>query len=111
MDRDLEPVLVLIEQALDFEEVILIEGVDGIFDVVPHLGFDLAATVGENQRQVRLSALLGLDLLGTDDKSGGDDLVFEAGTIREEEIFHDFSLASLGKAALGRDPTVPPSLN
>ena len=77
----LEAVLVFVDQALDLEEVILLEGVENFFDVVPHLGFDLAAAVAEGERQIGLAGFLGLDLLGDHDKSGGDDLVFVLGAV------------------------------
>src|SRR5229473_469400 len=43
VDGELEPVLVLIDQPLDLDEVILAKGVDRILDVVPHLAFDVPA--------------------------------------------------------------------
>ena len=72
MDGELEAVLVLVEQAFDLEKVVLFEGVDGILDVVPHLGFDLAAAVAQSERQVRLAGFLGLDLLADDNEAGDD---------------------------------------
>ena len=62
MDGELEAVLVLVDQALDLDEVVLLEGVDGVLDVVPHLGFDVAAAIAQGEGQVRLTAFLGFDL-------------------------------------------------
>ena len=78
MHRELKAVLVLVDQAFDLEEVILLEGVEDLFNVVPHLGFDLAAAIAESERQIRLAGLLGFDLLGNHDEARGDDLVFLA---------------------------------
>ena len=47
MNGELEPVLVLIDQTLDLDEVVLVEGVDRILDVVPHFAFDVAAAVAQ----------------------------------------------------------------
>ena len=69
VDGELKAVLVLIDQALDFDEVVLLKGVDGIFDVVPHLGFEMAAAVAQGEGQIRLAALLGFDLPGNHHKS------------------------------------------
>ena len=82
VNRDLEAILVFVEQAFDLEEVILLEGVDGVLDVVPHLGFDLAAAVAESQREVGFAGFLGLNLLGNDHETGSDDFVFVVIAIR-----------------------------
>src|SRR5436190_12805399 len=47
VDGELEALLVLIDQPLDFEEVILLKGVEHFLYVVPHFGFELAAAVPE----------------------------------------------------------------
>ena len=88
VNRDLEAVLVFVEQAFDLEEVVLLEGVDRVLDVIPHLGFDLAGAITQDQRQIRLSGLLRLDLLGNDHKTRGDDLVFVVRAIGQEEFLH-----------------------
>src|SRR5882762_3112540 len=63
VDSELETILVLVDEALNFEEVVLLEDVNELFDVVPHLGFDLAGAVAESERQIGLAGLLRLDLL------------------------------------------------
>ena len=88
MNRDLEAILISVQQAFDLEEVVLLEGVECVFDVVPHFGFDLATTIGKSQREIGLAGFLWLYLLAGDDETGNDDFVFEARTIREEEFFH-----------------------
>ena len=85
---ELKAVLVFVDEALDFEEVILLEGVENFFDVVPHFGFELAAAVAERERQIRFPSLLGLDLLSHDDESRGDDLVLLPRAITDIEVFH-----------------------
>src|SRR5580658_5304422 len=57
VNRDLETVLILVEQAFDLEEVLLLESVDRVLDVIPHLGFELAGAITQNQRQIRFAAL------------------------------------------------------
>ncbi len=89
MDGELEAVLVLVEQAFDLEEVILLEGVEGLLDVVPHLGFDLATAIAEGQREIGFAGLLGFHLVGHDNKRGGNDLVFVLDAIGDEKIFHE----------------------
>ena len=80
-DGDLETVLIFIEQAFDFEEVVLLEGVDCVLDVIPHFGVELAGAITENERQIRLSGLLRLNLLGYDHESRSDDFVFVVAAI------------------------------
>ena len=91
MDRELETILVLVDEAFDLKEVVLLEGVEDFFDVVPHLGFDLAAAITERKRQVRLAGFLGLDLLADDDETRGNDLVLVARAIADVEVFHGWS--------------------
>ena len=88
VDGELEAVLVLVDQALDLDEVVLIEGVDGILDVVPHLGFDVAAAIAEGQSQVGFTGLLGLDLLGNHHEARSDDLVFVLDAVGNEKFLH-----------------------
>ncbi len=76
VNRDLKAVLVFVDQPFDFQEVVLLEGVESLLDVVPHLGFDLAAAVAQSQREVRLTGFLWFDLLGDDYEAGSDDLIF-----------------------------------
>ena len=88
VDRNLKTVVVLVDQAFDLDEVFLLKGADGIFDVVPHLGFDVAGTVAERERQVGIAGFFRLDLLGNDDKGGSDDLVFVLSAVGEKKFFH-----------------------
>src|ERR1700678_3453520 len=48
VDCELEAALVFVDQALDLEKVILLEDVEHLFHVVPHLGLELAAAVPES---------------------------------------------------------------
>ena len=48
VDRQLEAVVVLVQQAFDFDEVVLIERVEYVLHVVPDLGFDLAGSIRES---------------------------------------------------------------
>ena len=90
VDRELEAVLVFVDQAFDLEEVVLLEGIEDFLDVVPHFGFELAAAIAESECEVRLAGFLGLDLLGDDDESRGDDFVFVPDAIADVEIFHAY---------------------
>ncbi len=50
VDRDLKPVLVLVQQTFDLEKVVLVESIDRILDVVPHLGFNLTGAIAQSER-------------------------------------------------------------
>ena len=89
VDRQLEAVLILVNQPFDFEEVVLLEDGDEVVDVVPHLRFDLPGAVGQEQRQVRLTIFFGLHLLRSDHKTGGDNFVFLLAAFRDKELFHE----------------------
>ena len=82
MNGNLKTILIFVEQTLDLDEVVLLEGVQGVCDVVPHFGFQLSGTIAEGQREIGLSGLLGLDLFGNDYEAGGEDLIFVLSTIR-----------------------------
>ena len=88
VDGELKTVSVLVDQAFDLEEVVLLEGIEHFFHVVPHLGFELPAAVAESKSEIRLTGFLGLDLFADHDKVGSDDLVFVAGAIADVELFH-----------------------
>ena len=88
VNRELEALLVFINQALDLEEVILLEGLQHVLHVVPHLGFELPAAIAKCQRQIRFASLLGLDLFGYHDESRGDDLVLVAHAVADVEVLH-----------------------
>jgi hypothetical protein len=89
VDRKLETILVFIDQAFDLEKIVLLEGVEDLFHVVPHLGFEMAAAVAEGKCEVWLTALLRFDLLGNYDEAGGNDLVFVLDALTDVEIFHE----------------------
>ena len=89
VNRELKTILVLVDEPFDLEKVVLLEGEDEFVDVIPHLGFDLAAAIGQDQRQIRLAIFLGLHLLRRHDEAGGDDLVFLLGTLGDEKLFHE----------------------
>ena len=78
----LKAVFVFVDQALDFEEVILLEGIENFLDVVPHLGFDLSAAVAQGEREIGLARLFRFYLLGDYNKGGGDDFIFVIGRNR-----------------------------
>src|SRR4029077_6552975 len=99
MDSDLKSILVFVEQALDLDEVILLESVQGILHVVPHLGFDVAGAITERQRQVRFTRFFGLHLFDDDDEARGNDFVFVLDTIAYKEVFHDEWCRRLRKLA------------
>jgi hypothetical protein len=68
MNRDLEPLFVLIDEAFDFQEVILLKRLEHFVDVIPHFGFNLTGAIAEREREVGLPGFLGFDLLGDNDK-------------------------------------------
>ena len=47
VNGDLEAIFVLVDEAFNFDEVVLLEAVNRVFDVVPHLGFDLAGAIAQ----------------------------------------------------------------
>ena len=47
MNGKLEAILVLINKTLNLDEIFLIEGVNGVSDVVPHFGFEVTAAIAE----------------------------------------------------------------
>ena len=59
----------------DLDEIVAVEGLDHFGDVVPHLGVELAGAVAEEQRKIKLAALLLPDLLGLDQETGRDQSV------------------------------------
>src|ERR1700731_4396297 len=65
------------------------EGVEDLFHVIPHLGFEMAAAVAEGKCEVRLTALLRLYLLGNHDEAGSNDLVFVLDALRDVKVFHE----------------------
>ena len=75
VNGELRAVLINLDQALHPHEVVAIEGVHHLGDVVPHLGVDVAGAVAQDQRQVRLAALLLADVLRLNQEHGRDHLV------------------------------------
>src|SRR6185369_6877289 len=100
MDSELEASVVLVKQAFYFDEVVLIERVHYFEDAVPNLGFDLAGAVYQREREIRLAALFGFDLLVGHHKRGCDVLVLERGCVADVEVFHRLSVLYLISAIL-----------
>src|SRR5215468_7393720 len=94
MNGELKTILVLVQQALNFEKVILLKGVESTLHVVPHFGFKLTAAIAQDEREIRLARLLGFHLFRHHNEAGNDDLIFLLGAIADEEIFHATSVGS-----------------
>ena len=88
VDSELPAPVILVDNALHFDEVVLLEGGECILHVVPHVALQLPAAVGKDDRQVEFAVLLGLNLLDRDHKQRGDGLVFLAGAIGDVEFLH-----------------------
>src|SRR5581483_2924433 len=88
VDRQLEAVVVLVDQAFDFDEVVLLEAIDAIGNVVPHLGFDLSGAVRQRESEVGFTGFFRLDLFYSDDKAGNDDLIFVLRRLGDIKVFH-----------------------
>ena len=89
VNRQLKPILVFVDQALDLEKVILLEAEDELIDVVPHLGFNLPRAVCQDQCQIGLAVFLRLNLLRRHHEARGNDLVLLITTFGYEELFHE----------------------
>ena len=76
VDGQLRPVVEYLHQPFYLDEIVALEQVHRLGDVVPHLRVELARTVPERQREIQLAALLLPDLLGVNQETGGDDLVW-----------------------------------
>ena len=48
VDRKLEAIFVLVDQTFDLDEIVLVKGVDGIFDVIPHFAFEVSAAIAQS---------------------------------------------------------------
>jgi len=94
VNGELKTILILIDEPLDLEKVVLLEGEDEFFDVVPHFGFDLARAICQGQRQVRLAIFFCLHLLRRHHEAGRDDLVFLLATFGDKKLFHERNLSS-----------------
>jgi hypothetical protein len=47
VDRQLETILVFIDQSLDLEKIVLLKGVEHFFNVVLHLSVQLTAAIAQ----------------------------------------------------------------
>jgi hypothetical protein len=63
VNGELKAVRILIDQPANFDKIVLLEDVNRVGDVVPHLGVDLPGAVAQRKRQVDVAALLGFNLL------------------------------------------------
>src|SRR5215470_490379 len=95
VNGDLVAILVLIQESLNLDEIILVEDVDCVFDVVPHLGFDVPTVIAQRERKIRLPGFLRLYLLGNDHEAGDDYFIFVLRTIANKEIFHGLTATHL----------------
>jgi hypothetical protein len=100
VDSELEAVLVLVNQTFDFDEVVLLETVDCILDVVPHLGFDLATAIAHGERQIWVAGFLRFDLLRDHHEAGSDDFIFVLDAIANEEFLWHVFLNRVNATAL-----------
>ena len=88
-ESDLVLALVLRYLALGFDVAAGGAGLEDVGEVFPHAGFELAGLVGEGEGEVLACAsLLVAGRHGSDDEEAGDGLVFEAGGVGDEEVFH-----------------------
>src|SRR5260370_2508760 len=92
VERELETAVEFIDEPADFDEVILLEAVDVVGDVVPHLGFHMAVATGQDQRQIKLATLLWLGLFRHDDKLRRYHLILKTYGFGNIKIFHEFSM-------------------
>src|SRR5438105_2736350 len=88
MDRKLKVVLVAVDQSFDLDVVILLESIERIGDVVPHLGFNLAASICQSQRQIGITGLFRLHLFNRDHKARRDYLVVATRAIGDIKVLH-----------------------
>src|SRR6516164_8066409 len=61
VDGELPAAIVLLDQAFNFDEVILIEGIEGVRNVVPHVRLEVSAAICQGDREIGIAALLVLD--------------------------------------------------
>ncbi len=88
VDGELETVFVFVDKAFDLEKIVLLENVENLIHIVPHLGFELPTAVAESEGEIRFPGLLRLDLLSHHHEIRGDDLVFVAGAIADVKLLH-----------------------
>src|SRR5262249_28730620 len=88
VQRNLETPVEFVHQPTDLDEVVLLETVDVVRHVVPHLRFHVASAVSQSQRQVQVAALFGFSLLRHDYKRRGNHLVLKSGGFGNVEILH-----------------------
>jgi hypothetical protein len=91
VDGELDAIVVAVDQAFDFDEVVLIERLDHVRDVVPHLGVELAGSVGKRELQIQLTRLPRTHLLGGDHERRRDGFVLVLGRVLNVEVFHECS--------------------
>src|ERR1043165_1175803 len=89
--RHLEPAVVLVDQAADLDEIVLLENAHNFGDVVPYLSVDVPAAVGQRKRQVRIAALFRFHLLDRDHEAGGYDLILVLRAIADVKVLHSSS--------------------
>src|SRR6266700_1241622 len=87
----MEAAVKLVDQAANFDEVVLLKAIDVVSDVVPHLCVEVTGAVRQRERQVEFTVLFRLGLLGNHDERSRDYLVFKARSISNVKIFHGFS--------------------
>ncbi len=75
MDRELGAILEDLQQSLDLDEIVALEGVDHVGDVIPHLGVHFAGAVAKQERKVRLSRFFLPHIFDMDQESGRDHLI------------------------------------
>src|ERR1039458_8171033 len=73
VQSQLRPVVEDLDQSLDLDEVVALEGLHDFGDVIPHFGVQLAGAVAELERQIRIALLLLPDLFGANQEAAGDD--------------------------------------
>jgi len=92
VNRELPALVVLVDQPFDFYDVVLFKGIKALLDVVPHFCLDGPGAIHQRQIQIRLAALLGLDLFIADDEAGGDDLVLMLRRVSKKKLFHELAI-------------------
>ena len=88
VDGHLPAAVVLVQDAFDLDEIVLVKAGDGVADVVPHVGLQLSGAVRKHEGEIEFTVLLRLHLFDGDDEVGGDGLVFQTRAIADIEILH-----------------------
>ncbi len=87
-EGDLILALIFRDLALDFDVAASRAGLEDVGEVFPHAGFELAGLVGEGEGEVLAAGLPVARGDGRDEEVAGDGLIFEAGRVGDEEVFH-----------------------